>query len=81
MKLYARLVSWLKGHYIGETRYIKASPFIVSGNLNHILPFGCWTDEEKAELRYCAYKQQWNGFNWVFVERCEFTEFEWKQIL
>lgn len=65
---------------IGECRYVKASPFIV-GNMSHFLPTECWTAKERSALKYCANKQRWDGFNWVFVERVELTQSQWQEIL
>lgn len=74
------LVSKMNGLTIGDIRYVKASPFIV-GDIYHFLPVECWTKNDRNSLRYCANKQKWNGFNWVFLERVELTQSEWKEIL
>lgn len=79
-RLLAYIISRINGVRIGDCRYTKASPFVV-GDLCHFLPTECQTAKERSSLKYCANKEQWDGFLWVFIERVELTRDEWREIL
>ena len=71
----ARLISWWHGRKIGDTIYVKASPFIL-GDMSHCLPSELWTEAGRNRLRYCVYKYNWNGFGWVRDGYHEFSREE-----
>ncbi len=78
MRFLAWAVSRWNGRHIGEIRYIQGTP-CVAGNIRHFLPPALWTAEDRNALRYCAYKERWDGFRWVFVERITLTHEEWRE--
>lgn len=74
-RFFARINSRLQGLKIGEIRYVKGSPFIF-GDIFHILPKELWTEEENQSLRYNVIVEEWDGWNWKFVEEKSFTKHE-----
>lgn len=80
MTMLRKLISWLHGRRIGETRYVKDLPWLV-GNPYHLLPTECWTDSEKEQLKLGVRKQTWDGYQWVSGPREELTIEEFNQRL
>lgn len=71
-------ISWLNEHKVGDIQYTKSSPYITA-NFFAFLPKDCWTDSEKASVRYCCVKRIWSGRRWDYVEHLELTMKEWKE--
>jgi len=67
-----RLVSWLTGNTIGETRYIAARPHIIGNGFLTLCD---------GKIKFRMYPERWTGFNWVRGEIMELPKEQWIEIL
>ena len=76
----ARIVSWLEGRRIGETRVCRGPVFRRGDAFGCTLPDGLWIDS-KNQSTYFAAEEQWDGFGWAPFTVYEITRDDWKLML